>query len=82
MLEQDQNAIYRVLEDSEDRVTYRGGILILTSTNGVEVFQNIISLEVETPIDVRRYFRIAPGEFTGFGKRVNKLLVDDSTHYF
>lgn len=70
MLELDPNAIYRVLEESEDRVTYRGGILLLTSTGGVNVFQNIISLEVESPIDVRRYFRIAPGEFTGFGKIV------------
>lgn len=69
VLERDPNAIYLVLQDSEDILTYRGGILILSSS-GVRVFPSIISLEVESPLDVRRYFRIAAGEFSGFGKRV------------
>lgn len=69
VLELDPNAISLVLEGPEDRLTYRSGIIRLETSGRNEVFLNILSLEVESPIDVRRYFRIAPGVFTGFGKR-------------
>ena len=69
VLDRDPGAVYRVLEGPGDRLSFIDGILELnTSQNGLEVFQGIISLEVENPLDVRRYFRIAPGKFIGFGK--------------
>ena len=61
--------MYRILPGPEDRLFYNDGIIELgIALNGLEFFPNITSLEVENPIDVRRYFRIAPGEFNGLGK--------------
>ena len=72
MLDGDPNAVYRTLEGPGDRLSYVDGIINLNTTqNGFEVFSGIISLEVENPFDVRRYFRIAPGEFIGFGECIN-----------
>ena len=69
MLDRDPNAVYRVLEGPEDTLSYVDGVIDLAiAQNALEFFPDIISLEVENPLDVRRYFRIAPGEFNGLGK--------------
>ena len=69
VLDEDPAAVYRLLEGPEDKLTYKNNILELAiSESDIERFQGITSLLVENPFDVRRYFRIAPGNFTGFGK--------------
>ena len=68
MLNQDPNAVYRILEVS-DALTYNNSIISLnTSANGLEAFRNIDSLLVESPFEFRQYFRIAPGFFSGYGR--------------
>ena len=69
VLDEDPAAVYRLLEGPEDKLSYNNNILELAiSESDIERFQGITSLLVENPFDVRRYFRIAPGNFTGFGK--------------
>ena len=69
MLDRYPNASYRVLEGPGDRLTYNNSIIdLVISQRGTEEFRDIISLEVESPLDVRKYFRIAPGAFNGLGK--------------
>ena len=69
VLDEDTAAVYRLLEGPEDKLTYNNNILELAiSESNIERFQGITSLLVENPFDVRRYFRIAPRNFTGFGK--------------
>lgn len=71
MLDRDPNAVYRVLEGPGDTLIYSDGVIHLAiAQNALEYFPDIISLEVENPLDVRRYFRIAPGEFNGLGKSI------------
>ena len=78
VLDKDPAAVYRLLEGPEDKLTYNNNILELAiSQSGIERFQGITSLLVENPFDVRRYFRIAPGNFAGFGK-----LFYCDTNYF
>ena len=74
VLDRDPNAVYRILE-VPDTLTYNDSVIVLnTSANGLEVFRNINSLLVESPFELRQYFRIAPGLFSGYG-RFMKLLV-------
>ena len=69
VLDEDPVAVYRLLDGPEDQLTYNNNILELAiSESDIERFQGITSLLVENPFDVHRYFRIAPGNFTGFGK--------------
>jgi hypothetical protein len=76
VLDRDPNAVFRVLEGPGDRLFYVDGLIDLgIARNGLEFFPDIISLEVETPLDVRKYFRIAPGEFNGLAQ----LVISDNT---
>ena len=69
MLDRYPDAVFRVLEGPGDTLFYVDGLIHLgIARNALEFFPDIISLEVETPLDVRKYFRIAPGEFNGLGK--------------
>ena len=48
---------------------FNNSVISLTrATGGVEHFPGIQSIVVESPFDLRRYGRIAPGMFIGFGK--------------
>ena len=61
--------IYIVLEEPEDAVSYRDNILSVgIGQAGLRSFPDIESLEVESPLGVRLYFRIAPGAFNGLGR--------------
>ena len=56
------------LETPNEYVTFNNSIL--TVFNGSEQlfeFDNIVSLLVESLFSIRKYFKIAPGEFIGFG---------------
>ena len=69
-MDRDPNAIYIVLEES-DFLTYTDGNLRVESPqSGAQEYTDIISLEVENPLGIRRYFRIAPGEFNGLGRQI------------
>lgn len=69
MLDRDPNADYRILESPDDQVAYTDNVIRLnTSASGIEFFSNIISLVVESPFDLRQYFRIAPRSIAGFGE--------------
>ena len=68
VLDRDPFAVYRVLE-VPDTLSYNDSVIILiTSANGLEIFENITSLLVESPFELRQYFRIAPGLFSGYGR--------------
>ena len=68
MLDRDPNATFRELVGTEDFVEYNDNILSVTIAGNISVFRNILSFEVENLMDIRRYFRIAPGIYNGFGK--------------
>ena len=75
MLDRDPNADYRILESPDDQVTYTGNIIRLnTLVIGLEVFSNINSLVVESPFDLRQYFRIAPRSIAGFGEFYGPII--------
>ena len=66
----DPNAKIIELAENEDFVQYFNRTLNVTIASGqnTTLFTDITSLEVENLMDVRRYRRIAPGLFNGFGK--------------
>ncbi|CAI8040667.1 hypothetical protein GBAR_LOCUS22633, partial [Geodia barretti] len=71
VLDRDNTSLYIVLTDSEDRVTYNNNTLTVQLANQTEnTIYSISVLEVESPLDLRRYFRIAPGVFSGFTQLV------------
>ena len=70
MLDRNPNATFRELAETEDFVEYNDNILNVNITGIISVFRNILSFEVENLMDVRRYFRIAPGIYNGFGKYI------------
>ena len=67
----DPNAKFIQLAETEDFVEYFNRTLSVTIARGrntMSLFTDIESLEVENLMDIRRYFRIAPGIFNGSGK--------------
>ena len=68
VLDRDNMSLYIVIREPEDIVTYNNNTLtIQTTQNEPRIIYDISSLEVENPLGLRRYFRIAPGVFSGFG---------------
>ena len=68
-LTRDSSAIYLILEGPDDVLTYNNSVISLTrAAGGVEQFPGIQSIVVESPFDLRRYGRIAPGMFIGLGE--------------
>ena len=61
--------LYSYIAETEDFVEYFNRTLSVTIARGRNtLFTDIESLEVENLMDIRRYFRIAPGIFNGSGK--------------
>lgn len=67
MLDRDPNATFIELEELDDFVRYNDSILSVTTSQYEESFRSIMSLEVENFLNTKRYFRIAPGIYSGFG---------------
>ena len=67
MLDRDPNATFIELEELDDFVRYNDSILSVTTSQYEESFRSIMSLEVENFLSTKRYFRIAPGIYSGFG---------------
>ena len=71
-----------IIEEPEDTVTYNNNFLtIQRAQDGPMVFSNISSLEVDSPLGLRRYYRIAPGVFSGLGKSAMYKVAFRPTHY-